>query len=285
MGTSTSIGWTEATWNPVRGCTRVTRECTNCYAEGMTARFSGKHGKTGLPMYGAGFATMTKAGPRWTNKVSLIPEKLEEPLGWKSPRKIFVNSMSDLFHEKLDPQDIAAVYNVMERCPQHVFQVLTKRPERRLQIFLDWQNGHDERERLASYSIVLPNVWEGTSVGIRSAVHRIDELRQTPAAVRFLSCEPLLEDLGEVDLAGIDWVIIGGESGANARPMERLWARNLMDQCRRWGVACFMKQTGGHLARELGLSSRAGSVASEWPVKWPQEYPVLSSQLELFGAA
>ena len=281
MGTNTSIGWTEATWNPVRGCSRVTRECTNCYAEGMTARFSGKHRKTGLPLWGSGFAKMTKAGPRWTNEVSLVPEKLEEPLGWKAPRKIFVNSTSDLFHEKLDPQDIGAVYNVMERCPQHVFQVLTKRPRRRRKIFDDWQAGEVERRGAAARVLVLPNIWEGTSVGIRSAVHRIDELRRTPAAVRFLSCEPLLEDLGELDLTGINWLIIGGESGPNARPMKRLWARNLMDQCGRWGVACFMKQTGCYLARELGLSSRAGSVASEWPVVWPQEYPILNRGREM----
>lgn len=251
----------------------LTRECTNCYAEGMTARFSGKNSKTGLPMYGAGFAEMTKAGPRWTGKVALIESKLREPFGWRKPRVIFVNSMSDLFHERLDPQDIARVYEVMEACGQHTFQVLTKRPERRLKIFDDWQAGEAERRGAAARTLVLPNVWEGTSVAIRSAVGRIDDLRRTPAAVRFLSCEPLLEDLGELELTGIDWLIIGGESGPKARPMERAWARNLMDQCRRLGVACFMKQTGCHLARQLGLSSRAGSVASEWPVAWPQEYP------------
>lgn len=271
----TKISWTEATWNPVRGCTRVTRECTHCYAEMMTARFSGKNSKTGLPMYGAGFATMTPAGPRWTNKVALVKEKLDEPLHWKKPRMIFVNSMSDLFHDGLDPQEIAAVYEVMEACPQHVFQVLTKRPGRRAEIFLDWQEGESDRRGGGARELVLPHVWEGTSVGIRSAVLRIAALQATPAAVRFLSCEPLLEDLGQLNLSGIDWLIIGGESGPNARPMQAYWAQKLIDQCRHQGVACFFKQTGSVLARQVGLSSRAGSVASEWTIPWPQEFPLL----------
>ena len=259
----TKISWTESTWNPVRGCTRVTRECTNCYAEGMTARFSGADKRTGLPMYGTGFATMTPAGPRWTNEVALIESKLHEPLRWKKPRMIFVNSMSDLFHEKLPWEDIRQVYRVMRRCPHHVFQVLTKRPERRREIFEWWNLGAPE------------NVWEGTSIGIRSRVDKISVLRDTPAAVRFLSCEPLLEDLGELDLTGIDWLIIGGESGPKARPMMLAWTESLINQCQRQGVACFFKQTGAVLAKTLGLTSRSGANPAEWTRGWPQEFPLL----------
>jgi protein gp37 len=261
---STSIEWTDVTWNPVRGCTRVSEGCRNCYAEVMAARFS-DHG-----FWGCGFATRTNHGGRWTGTVALVPEKLAEPLSWRKPRKCFVNSMSDLFHEALSFDDIAAVYGIMAACPHITFQVLTKRPERRREFFA-WVAAHrniagdradvvmeaDERlgdddwtrlwEAAASHwygSWPLPNVVEGTSIeNQETADRRIHELRETPAAVRFLSCEPLLGPIVP-DLSGIHWVVVGGESGRRARPMHPDWARSLRDQCQEAGVAFHFKQWG-----------------------------------------
>ena len=230
MGENSSIEWTEATWNPTRGCTRVSEGCRHCYAELIQARFDGR------PGFGEGFGRRTKAGSRWTGKVELDRNALGKPERWKKPRMIFVDSMSDLWHESLSRGDIAEVYGVMEFCDWHTFQVLTKRPDRRKAYLQEWVSRH-------SWPI-LRNVWEGTSVENRAALARIDDLRATPAAVRFLSIEPLLEDLEEIDLEGIHWVIVGGESGPGARPMHPDWARSVRDQCLAADVKFFFKQWG-----------------------------------------
>lgn len=213
---STAIEWTDATWNPVRGCTKVSPGCKHCYAETFAERFRGVPGHP----YEQGF------------DLRLVPEKLEEPLRWTQPRMVFVNSMSDLFHVGVEDNYIRRVFRVMAAADWHTFQVLTKRSSR--------------LRELANSLIVSNNVWLGVSVEDRKfGVPRIDDLREVPAVVRFLSIEPLLEDLGELDLRGIDWVIVGGESGLGARPLERDWVVSIRDQCAAAGVAFFFKQWGG----------------------------------------
>jgi protein gp37 len=214
MGDKTGIQWTEATWNPVTGCTKVSQGCKNCYAETMALRLQ----KMGQANYVNGFA------------LTLQPHMLELPLRWKRPRLIFVNSMSDIFHDDVPLIYIQQVFAVMEKADQHTFQILTKRAQRLAQ--------------LAPYLPWPPNVWMGVSVEDAAAKDRIDHLRQVPAAVRFLSCEPLIGPLGAVDLDGIHWVIGGGESGQNARPVHPNWARELRDQCVTAGTHFFWKQWG-----------------------------------------
>jgi protein gp37 len=290
MADRTAIEWTDATWNPLRGCTRVSEGCKNCYAEIMAARFS-KPGQ-----WGHGLATMArvhhtgKIDHRWTGKVILVEDQLDQPLRWTRPRRIFVNSTSDLFHESVPDEWIDRILAVMALAPQHKFQVLTKRPERmRAYLANDWTPGRFIRmtskvaadwgkELTANYVIdgpaglILPNVWLGTSIEDQAtAAARIPHLLATPAAVRFVSAEPLLGpvDLTEVahhrpDLRAfviydalrgyggfqgnrmnrLDWVIVGGESGPGARPMHPDWARSLRDQCQAAGVAFFFKQWG-----------------------------------------
>ena len=226
------IEWTESTWNPLRGCTRVSEGCRFCYAERIAARFSGK----GLAY--EGLAENTKAGPRWTNEVRLVRELLNEPLKWKTPRRIFVNSMSDLFHEQVKLSFIQKVFDVMKRADRHQFQVLTKRSK-----------------RLLEFSPKLPwpsNVWMGVSVEDNSVIHRIDELRQTGAQIKFLSLEPLLGALPNLALDGIDWVIVGGESGPGARKMEKEWVIDIRDQCVDAKVPFFFKQWGGKRKSKTG---------------------------------
>ena len=229
---SSKIEWTESTWNPVRGCTRVSEGCRFCYAERIAARFSGK----GLAY--EGFAENTKAGPRWTNEVRLVPELLNEPLKWKKPRRIFVNSMSDLFHEKIELAYIQKVFSVMEKAHWHQFQVLTKRSERLLKFSpkLSWS----------------PNVWMGVSVEDNRVTHRIDALCQTGAQIKFLSLEPLLGALPNLTLEGIDWVIVGGESGPGAREMKEKWVIDIRDQCADAKVPFFFKQWGGKRKSKTG---------------------------------
>jgi len=308
MSGTTGIQWTDATWNPVRGCSRISPGCENCYAETMAARFSAPGA------WAHGFALQGPA--RWTRKVALVPSALDLPLRWKKPRRIFVNSMSDLFHESLSNEDIAAVFGVMAACPQHTFQILTKRAERMVKWF-EWartsfeQHRHvversltaDHLARLSRESIVcahwagrnlpatlmadgelaadiiesrwpLPNVWLGVSVEDQArADERIPHLLRAPAAVRFLSVEPLLGPVdlrlgmkpadtappGSPPLRGlVDWVIVGGESGHGARTMRLEWARRIVEQCKAAGVACFVKQ--------LGAAPQSGAtVDSTWP--------------------
>jgi protein gp37 len=198
-----------------------------------------------------GFAGMTDSGPRWTERVELIESALEIPLHWRKPRRIFVNSMSDLFHEALPDEAIDLVFAIMALCPQHQFIVLTKRAERMVRWFKELTSermvdGIWAAPTVRGYSggWPLPNVWLGVSVENRKALHRVDLLRKTPAALRFISAEPLLEDLGDVDLTGIGWVICGGETGPGARPMHPDWVRSLRDQCVVSGVAFHFKQWG-----------------------------------------
>jgi protein gp37 len=274
MSAKTSIQWTDATWNPTRGCSRVSEGCRNCYAESIAARFSDRgpdgaaHDKR-LPF--EGFAVMTPSGPRWTGRVELIEDKLGEPLRWRKPRRIFVNSMSDLFHEALPDEAIDRVFSVMALRPQHQFQILTKRPGRMLEwgatVTPDRIDSIIEQLSRPEFEWPLPNVWLGVSVEDQAtADERIPLLLQTPAAVRFVSYEPALTEIDierwlyktcrkydpEIQICdgpncpgrGVDWVIVGGESGPGARPLEIEWVRSTVRQCRAANVACFVKQLG-----------------------------------------
>ncbi len=247
---ATSIEWTERTWNPVRGCSRISPGCVNCYAERMAAR-----NLPGMksPTTGEPFAILNGNGPHWTGKVELVPSMLDIPLKRRKPTTWFVNSMSDLFHEGLLESDIAQVFTVMSRCARHTFQVLTKRSDRMYSVLKEFSSGP------AWWP--FGNVWLGVSVESRDYLSRIDDLRRTPAAVRFLSLEPLLEDLGQLDLTGIHWVIVGGESGPGARPMHPDWARGIRDQCVAAGVPFFFKQWGEwKLGPTLTQDSEAGDI-------------------------
>lgn len=215
----TKIEWTDESWNPFTGCVKVSPGCKHCYAERFAERF---RGTTGHP-FSMGFAPT----PR--------PERLETPFKWRSPRMVFVNSMSDLFGEFVPDEYILRVFEVMRRTPQHTYQVLTKRADR----MRTWVQGQPWVEKTS-------NIWLGVSVeDEKFGVRRVGALRRTPSAVRFLSIEPLLEALPHLDLAGIDWVIVGGESGPGARPMEKQWVRDIRDRCRRAEVPFFFKQWGG----------------------------------------
>lgn len=210
-----SIEWTDVTWNPVTGCSKVSEGCRNCYAERMALRLQ----KMGQPRYTNGF------------QVTIHPESLNQPLKWSKPRMVFVNSMSDLFHEKVSFEFITKVFDVMNNTPKHTYQILTKRPERVADV--------------ASSLKWTPNIWIGTSVENEKVSDRINDLRQVPAHIRFLSCEPLLGPLQDINLQGIHWVIVGGESGPGSRPMSDDWVRSIRDQCQEHQVAFFFKQWGG----------------------------------------
>lgn len=290
----TSIEWTDRVWNPVRGCSRVSPGCDNCYAMRQAHRSSGPGGAY------EGLTRIGKRGVDWAGFARLIPEQLDQPLRWRRPRRIFVNSMSDLFHPSLTNEEITRVFAVMVLAEQHTFQVLTKRPARAAGWFaaadlfriseqmhlLDLPANGRGYPRLVD-KWPLPNVWLGVSVEDRAAKVRIDQLRELPAALRFLSLEPLIEDLGELDLRGIDWVIVGGESGHGARPFDVAWTESIVQQCREAKVACFVKQLGAlpFDSREsdrtvdephpggagadpscrLGLIDRKGGDMREWP--------------------
>ena len=220
MSDGTAIEWTDATWNPVRGCVKVSPGCKHCYAETFAERFRGVKGHP----YEQGF------------DLRLVPEKLFDPFLWRSPKLVFVNSMSDLFQDGVPDDYIEFVARIMTKAEWHTYQVLTKRAERL-------------RELLSCklrFSAAKEHIWWGVSVEDRKyGLPRIVELRSSPARVRFLSIEPLLEDLGEIDLLGISWVIVGGESGPRARPMKREWVVSIRDQCKAAGVPFFFKQWGG----------------------------------------
>jgi protein gp37 len=220
MAEHSKIEWTDATWNPVRGCTKVSPGCANCYAETFAERFRGVPGHP----YEQGF------------DLRLVPEKLQDPLTWQRPRLVFVNSMSDLFHKDVPDDYILAVASVMQLAHWHTYQVLTKRSERLAEML------SGPLRALATE----PHIWWGVSVENRKhGLPRVDHLRASPARVRFLSVEPLLEDLGRVDLSGIHWMIVGGESGPGARPLKPEWVRSLCDQAQRARVPFFFKQWGG----------------------------------------
>lgn len=231
MANRSGIEWTEVTWNPVTGCDRISAGCDNCYAMTLAKRLkamgSAKYQADGDPRTsGPGFG------------LTIHPEALDEPLRWRQPRTVFVNSMSDLFHARVPLQFIRDVFDVCRDTPQHTYQVLTKRSLRlrRLADKLDWPD----------------NLWMGVSVENADALPRIDHLREVPAAIRFLSCEPLIGPLNGLRLDGIHWVIAGGESGPNHRPVDETWVRHIRDTCRDAEVAFFFKQWGGRTPKSLG---------------------------------
>jgi protein gp37 len=227
MSSQSSIEWTDATWNPVRGCTKISPGCKHCYAEVFAERFRGVSGHP----YERGF------------DLRLVPEKLGEPLRWAKPRMIFVNSMSDLFHERVPDSYIVRVAEIMRLANWHTFQVLTKRSDRMSKML---------QTVLKSYA-AMQHIWWGVSVEDKKhGLPRIDHLRSAPAGVRFLSVEPLLEDIGVLNLDGISWVIVGGESGSKARPIEPRWVISLRDQCKRARVPFFFKQWGGRQKKRAG---------------------------------
>jgi protein gp37 len=235
MAGLSDIEWTEATWNPVAGCSMVSPGCTNCYAQRMAGRLTAM----GIEKYKE---TTRKSGGRviWTGKVNFDEASLAAPLLWKKPLRIFVNSMSDLFQDAVPVSFIRSVWSIMEKTPRHTFQILTKRPERMKEIL-----------RFGQFP-VLKNVWLGTSVENDDCVERIDFLRETPAHIRFISFEPLLGPIGEADLSNIHWAIIGGESGPRARPMQEWWVEEIRDLCTEQNVAFFFKQWGGTRKKTAG---------------------------------
>lgn len=240
--TNTGIEWTDKTWNPTTGCTKVSPGCKFCYAEAITKRFH-----TNFPN---GFT------------FTMHPERLTEPLKWRKPSRVFVNSMSDLFHEKMPLDFLSSVFDVMRKADRHVFQILTKRHERLLELapLLPWPK----------------NVWIGVSVENQDYAHRVDYLRKVPAHVRFLSCEPLLGPL-QLDLTNIHWVITGGESGPKHRPIREDWVRSIRDQCQTADVAFFHKQWGGRHPKSKGRELD-GVTYSDMPRGWSEHLSRLEQQ-------
>jgi protein gp37 len=239
MSLDSAIEWTDATWNPVRGCTKISPGCKHCYAETFAERFRGVKGHP----YEQGF------------DMRLVPEKLAEPLRWHTPKMIFVNSMSDLFHDRVQDDYITAVARVMVAANWHTYQVLTKRSGR-LRRLLNSALGFAAKQ---------PHIWWGVSVeDKRYGLPRIDDLRNANAMVRFLSVEPLLEDVGKLDLSGIHWVIVGGESGPGARSINKEWVVSLRDQCGEHGVPFFFKQWGG-VRKSVAGRQLEGRTHDEFP--------------------
>jgi protein gp37 len=266
--TNTTIEWCDYTWNFIRGCRVVSAGCDNCYAQRLALRFSGEGGSY------EGLARMVNGKPRWTGKLKVVEKDLSAPLKWKKPGRVFVNSMSDLFYEEVEPLLVARAFNLMAKCPHLDFQILTKRPQRMLQVLKAYQKTLDYTDE--QWIATWPNVWLGVSVENQQAAdERIPLLLQAPAAIRFLSCEPLLSpinlaqaypcgyycdegggEFGHHDhpfftpgiASQIHWVITGAESGPGARPMNEDWVRSLRDQCNLAGVAFFYKQNAhnGH---------------------------------------
>jgi len=222
MATTSKIEWTEATWNPITGCSKVSPGCKHCYAELMAKRLQGM----GKPKYRNGF------------NVTIHEKSFHEPFLWRKPRMVFVNSMSDLFHPEIPEEIILELFEVMNNNPQHIFQVLTKRAERlfKMNSKIKW----------------TPNIWMGVTVENSKYVHRFELLKQTDAHIKFLSCEPLLGPLPDLNLEGIDWVIVGGESGSRARPMDIEWVRDIRDKCLETNTPFFFKQWGGRNKKANG---------------------------------
>jgi protein gp37 len=258
MSVQSAIEWTDATWNPVRGCTKVSPGCKHCYAERFAERFRGVPGHP----FEFGF------------DLRLVPEKLADPLRWRTPKMIFVNSMSDLFHESVPDEYIEAVARVMVQANWHTFQVLTKRSVRMRDLL---------RTKL-KFAARLRNVWWGVSVEDKQfGVPRIAHLAQSGATVKFLSVEPLIEDLGVIKLDGIAWMIVGGESGPGARPLEARWVRSLRKQCRVSGVKFFFKQWGG-VRKHLTGRILDGRVYSEFPERAVACVPDGSRRISLIAS-
>lgn len=250
MANGSKIEWTESTWNPVAGCTPVSPGCLNCYAARMALRLE-RMGNGTSRKYKDTAKRARDGRPVFSGRVNLDEDALDLPRSWRLGRTIFVNSMSDLFHEDVPLRFIKRVFRVMQECPQHRFQVLTKRPERARELAeeLPWPE----------------HVWMGTSVELKRYYERIRTLQKIPAAVRFLSCEPLLGPLPRMPLKGIHWVIVGGESGPGARPMQGTWALQIKRQCDAKGVPFFFKQWGGVNKKKTGRELE-GKTWDEMPV-------------------
>jgi len=238
MASQSKIEWTQNTWNPVTGCTKVSAGCKNCYAQRMAKRLQAMR----QPRYSNGF------------QVTLHEDLVELPLKWKQPRLIFVNSMSDLFHEVIPFEFIQSIFETMIRCPHHVFQILTKRSKRLLE--------------LSPYLCWAPNIWVGVSVEDSSTINRINDLVKVPAKVRFLSCEPLIGPIHNLPLKEIHWVIVGGESGPGARPIELDWVESIQFQCETAQVPFFFKQWGGTRKKQSGRVLN-GHIYDEQPILLP----------------
>src|ERR1700720_3497745 len=252
MSANSKIEWTDATWNPVRGCTKISPGCLHCYAETFAERFRNVPGHP----FEFGF------------DLRLVPEKLGDPIRWAASQMIFVNSMSDLFHEEVPDDYIVSVARVMAAANWHTYQVLTKRAER-MQSLL--------KSKLR-FAAAQPHIWWGVSVENRKhGLPRLDLLRNSPAQVRFLSIEPLLEDLGPIDLKAISWAIVGGESGIGARPMDAQWVRNIRAQCRKANVAFFFKQWGG-VRKSANGRELDGRTYDEFPPRQFVPVPDLESR-------
>jgi protein gp37 len=255
MSLNSKIEWTDATWNPVRGCTKISPGCKHCIAETFAERFRGVKGHP----YEQGF------------DLRLVPEKLAEPFAWRSPKLVFVNSMSDLFQPGVPDEYVGAVADVMAAANWHTFQVLTKRSER----LRDMLNG----PLLAAAA--MGHIWWGVSVEDRKyGLPRIKHLQRAPAKVRFLSVEPLLEDLGEINLSGISWIIVGGESGPGARPMKKEWVLSVREQCKAYGVPFFFKQWGGVRKTKHGRKL-GGRTYDEYPQRVAAPVPDRTSCISL----
>ncbi|MCP4899786.1 MAG: phage Gp37/Gp68 family protein [bacterium] len=287
----TKIEWTEEAWNPTVGCEKCSPGCKNCYAIREARRLAYNPDPVISDLYRD--VVTPKGQPlKWTGKITLAPERLQAPLHWRKPRTVFVNSMSDLFHESLPDKVIDEVFAVMALCPQHTFQVLTKRAEQMYK--RHWtRDTHNQIELAADRlrpgqghpsfggkhslpSLPFSNIHLGVSVENRATLDRIDWLRKTPAAIRFLSLEPLLEDLGTLNFEGIDWVIVGGESGPGARPCNVSWIRQVVRQCKETGLPVFVKQLG---AKPFDVPRYRQT--SRWPdeVEWKNATePILSSK-------
>lgn len=255
MAGISKIEWTDATWNPVRGCTKISPGCKHCYAETFAERFRGVPGHP----YERGF------------DLQLVPNKLLEPMQWTRPKMVFVNSMSDLFHEGIPDRYILAVSRVMCDAPWHIYQVLTKRSPRLRQLLTSELISAARQQ----------HIWWGVSVENRKhGLPRVEDLKQSPAAMRFLSIEPLLEDLGTIDLRGIDWVIVGGESGHGARAIQESWVLSIMEQCRSAKVPFFFKQWGGvHKSRAGRLLG--GRTYDEFPLSIQHSFPTRAERTTL----
>jgi len=235
MAGKTKIEWTECSWNPVTGCTKISDGCAHCYAATLTRRLVAMHN----PRYINGF------------NVTVHEDLIELPKRWKTPRKIFVNSMSDIFHEKVSDEIILRIFKTMNECPQHVFQVLTKRPERLAQLNnqINWTN----------------NIWMGVTIESNKYLYRADLLRQCDAKMKFVSAEPLIDEINDINLSGIDWIIVGGESGSKARPMNVDWVRSIREKAHEVGVAFFFKQWGGTVKKKNGRTLD-GRTYDEYPI-------------------
>ncbi len=252
----TQIEWTDSTWNPVAGCSIISSGCKNCYAMEMARRLE----SMGVEKY-SGLTRLKGKRTVWNGKITEDHDALSIPYRWRKPRKIFVNSMSDLFHEKVSNDFILKVWNVMRETPHHNYQILTKRPERMADMLTKYI-----RE-------VLPNVWLGTSIEEQETAQRVFHLKKTPAQIRFISFEPLIGSVGEIDLSGIDWAIVGGESGSSARPIKEEWIDEIHEQCIEYGTAFFFKQWGTWGKDNIRRSKKAngreyrGRTWDEMPVK------------------